>query len=249
MRSILPQRLPTAALEIRGSSHLEGALAGGKGALLISAHIGHPAIMPFILMRLGYRARHVTNSAEGQARYFADRDLRRWPWLSWISGHLMRFPQPPEPLRASLNVRPIYKALERNEAVLVLPDGLGSSRLVTSRVLEATVPISASTLDLARGRGVPVLPAFLLTERLWSPRLTLIIHEPMDLQYSDDREADLKVNADRYALLVEQYVEAYPHLYNLADFTEVLRLSKAPLEIRYAGDYEGALKATDVVDG
>lgn len=198
-RVVLPQRGPIEQLlEVDGLHHLDEAFAQGRGVLLLSAHIGYPVIIDLLLGRMNYKVRRLTNQPWEQADYFAERDLSRWPWLDYIQRHLLRSPALGDPIITSLNLRPIYGLLERNEALVVLADGLATSHLVTSRILEAPMPLSGSTLDLGRVGQVPVLPVFLIRERLSSPRLKLIIQEPLELQYSADREADIQVNADRY---------------------------------------------------
>ena len=238
---ILPQRMRLSDLvEFRGREHLDEALAQGKGALLLSAHLGYAHLIDMFLRRMGYPVRKLTNQPEVQSSYYVDRDLSRWPLLASIANRLIQFPDYDEPLITSLDVRPIYRLLEGNEALVLLADGLGSSRLVSSRLLEVPLLVSSGTLELGRSRGVPLLPAFLVREHLWSPRLKLIIQEPMQLQYTSDRDDDIQVNAGRFAQMLGRYVQAYPYLYEYHDFRELSRLSRASLEDRYSGSFSSA---------
>jgi KDO2-lipid IV(A) lauroyltransferase len=227
-------------VEIQGREHLDAALAGGKGVLLLSAHLGYPHIIDLVLRRMGYEVRHLTGMPEEQASYFTDLDLSRWPWLNWAAGRLLRLPVFVPPFVTSLNVRPLFSFLGGNGALVVLADGLAASRIVTSRVLEVPMPIAASTLELGRARGTPYLPAFLIRKRLSRPRLTLVIHERLEMQYSEDRDADMQVNADSYTRILEAYVLAYPHLYEGFDYRSRFRFTRLDVADRYNAAFDAA---------
>jgi lauroyl/myristoyl acyltransferase len=153
-------------VEIRGREHLDAALAGGKGALLCSAHFGSVSCAFSLLHASGYpltaigrwpwKYRPRTSSAE--ARF----------WELVFARRLMRHRQRPniEPFPGRVQVAAqAAVALRANEVVTVSSDApaLDASRggVVDMPFLGQRAQLAPGVVSLARLTGAPVLMMFI----------------------------------------------------------------------------------------
>jgi KDO2-lipid IV(A) lauroyltransferase len=179
--------------ELEGAEHLERALRGGHGAILLSAHfttleIGARALCARIPMSVMYRP--TKNELLG---YFLNHNRRR---------HLRRaIPRD--------DIRTLISTLGANEPVWYAPDQSyrkkGAEMVPFFGIPAAT---NTATSRLARMTGALVLPYF--PERL--PRTQgyrMIIHPPLDNFPGEDRVVD----AARFNALIEAHVRRVPAQY------------------------------------
>jgi KDO2-lipid IV(A) lauroyltransferase len=116
-------------------------------------------------------------------------------------------------LRTGLNVRSLLAALERNEALVILADGRAARALYPIPVGGVDVYFAPGSVSLARQTGAALLPAFVVDEpeQKGPSTLRLVIHPPLELQVTGDRNADLRANLQQFASVYEQQMRTHPH--------------------------------------
>ena len=181
-------------VEIRGLEHLDAALAGGRGALLVTAHFTPIEIGVCVLE--DYPGT-VSSLYRPQRNAMMD-------WL--ILKGRSRFSSTQVPRD---NVRLLMRLLKRNEAVLYMPDQtyLGNqSAMIPFFGEPATTNVATS--KIAKISGAPVLPYWFRRnsdERTY----TVEIEPPLPSFPTDDALADTK----RLVALLEARIREVPEQY------------------------------------
>ncbi len=150
----LPRVSPEALLarcRFEGTEHLDGALARGRGVLLLTAHLGN-----WELAGLALAARGVPFLAVGRTQSN--------PWVDRRAKELReRFGGVAVPHRGA--VRPVLRALQRGAVVGFLMDQRPrGEEAVSSRFFGRTVATNAGLAAIALRTGSPVLPGFSVRE-------------------------------------------------------------------------------------
>lgn len=105
-------------------------------------------------------------------------------------------------------MKPILSALRRKEAVVMLIDQHSRKESVVTRFFGKPAMTTASAALLARRVGCPVLIAACF--RCEDGRFGGIFSEPIETVLTDDRDADLQTNTQRYVDEIEKYVRMHP---------------------------------------
>jgi KDO2-lipid IV(A) lauroyltransferase len=186
---------------VRGGERIREALAGGRGAILASAHLG--------LWDLGARALaeeglplSVLAGAGGdpRANRYRDRARRRLGIeVLWV-----------EAGRAgALSLLGPLRALERGRVLAILGDRPTGGGLARVRFFGEDADFPLGPAALARASGAPLLPAFVaLDER--TLRYDLTIEPPIEVPRGADRAADHLAATRALARVFERWIRAYP---------------------------------------
>jgi KDO2-lipid IV(A) lauroyltransferase len=203
---------------IEGLDHLDSALAQGKGVILVSAHFGYSrAIKPLLKMR-GYSVSLVGNKAgakigkEYKSRLKKQLGRSRFGRFIFKRLELANLTQEDNDFPAELNVRPLVKALKRNEIIVIMGDGLHAMNFVEFKILDQLLPFPTGWMSIAAETGAAVLPVFVVdsTDKLG---LQLFIEKPLTISKNERIKPDLAAGVECFARLFGSYVERYPHLY------------------------------------
>ena len=204
------------SIPIEGLDHLDAALERERGAILATAHFGHMHIIKPVLRS---RGRPPLKVAAGSR----ERAPRRTRVGSFVYTTLLDLPEGPPSkkwqessgtdLEAGFDIRPLVEALDRNEAVIILVDGHTAQAVHPIEVAGIKISFAPGAVSIARSTGAPVLPTFAVSRpRARGPtNLRLLIDPPLELQATDDHQADVEANLRRFAKAYEQHVRAYPH--------------------------------------
>ncbi|HWR97811.1 MAG TPA: lysophospholipid acyltransferase family protein [Candidatus Methanoperedens sp.] len=181
-------------VEFEGVEHLRAALAGGRGAFILSGHCGNWEL-------LGARlAREVplTSVARAMANPLVGELVERQRQAAGV-----------RTIDARGAVRGILRALQRGEVVGMLLD---QSALRSERVFVPFLGRPAATnfslAMLALKTGAPVLPAFAARDATGRHRVW--ISPPIPVADSGDRAQRIGVSTARYTAAIEKYVRRYP---------------------------------------
>jgi len=143
-------RLTTGALRrlvrLEGREHLDAALAGGHGAILISAHYGNWEIMAPRLVDAGYRISTIARDADDPGVNRILNDLRRGAGQQILP-------------RASAT-RPALACLRRNEVLALLLDQNTLKGGVFVPFFGIPAATAAGPATLALRTGAPLVPIF-----------------------------------------------------------------------------------------
>ncbi|MBI3087706.1 MAG: LPS export ABC transporter periplasmic protein LptC, partial [Candidatus Omnitrophica bacterium] len=180
-------------VEVHGLSHLQHALAKGKGVIAVSAHFGNWELLPAALAGLGF---------EGG-----------------VLARPLRYPEYDAFLKAMRarkgvatydrgSVKDVARALRANQIVGVVPDqDVDSLEGVFVEFFDrpAYTPVGPAALSLMA--GAPIVPCFVVRD---GRRFRVLLEEPIAIERSGDRTQDLIALTQQWSRVVESYIRRYP---------------------------------------
>jgi KDO2-lipid IV(A) lauroyltransferase len=199
-----------------GQRHIDQALAKGKGALILTGHLGNWEMGGVFLILRGYSLMVIT-APDFEVRLHRYRVRLR-------QGHRIKVVTLNDTLASSLS---ILKALKDNELVALLGDRdlLGKGVPVDFFGKRVYFPMGPSLL--ASLSGAPLIPTFVIMDE--KDQYVCLAEAPLELQKTEDREADLAVNTQRIAHLMEKHIRAHPEQwFTFYDFFERHRVRENP---------------------
>jgi lauroyl/myristoyl acyltransferase len=160
----LTKRRVERIIRAEGLENLDRALSKGKGAILLLSHFGSFLLpLPFLGFK-GYKVNQIT----GKQIHSSLLAERGWVWRKKEADKL-----PIMFLQANTFFRPVYKALNNNEILVIAFDGRDSSRWVTTDFLQRKARFSPGPFELARRTGAEILPTFTIREKRGFHKLIL----------------------------------------------------------------------------
>ena len=180
--------------ELRGREHIEAALERGRGAILLTGHLGNWEIAGCRIAAEGYPVSAI-------ARAQRDTDITEYVRRTRETLGM-------KVLHRSVAVRGSLRALRDNEMLGILLDqNAGDDGVFVDFFghLASTAPGAAA---FALTTGAAVLPTFSFRK----PDGTHIIElsEPVPLVNTGDRERDIRENTARYTKIIEERIRAHP---------------------------------------
>jgi lauroyl/myristoyl acyltransferase len=152
-------------VEIRGREHLDAALAGGKGAILCSAHFGSHVGVFSLLHADGYPLTSIARSRRIYQPGLSSAELKFWDlvYARRVLRHRQRPNIEPDPGRVQVAAK-AAAALRANEVVTICSDAppldADRSRTIEMPLLGRQASLLPGVVTLARLTGAPVLMAF-----------------------------------------------------------------------------------------
>jgi KDO2-lipid IV(A) lauroyltransferase len=182
-------------VRVEGEEHLRRALNAGRGAIVISAHIGNWEIaLAYGGCFLGLPVTAIVKR------------MRFGPLDRWLNGQRARFGTRIRYKQQALSE--MMEVMRRKEALAILIDQSKRSEGVPVQFFGAeTVTTSVAAL-LARRYKSPVIPIFCI--RKPDGQLTIQIEPPLELERSGQMRADFQRNAQLMTAVVERMVREYP---------------------------------------
>lgn len=186
----LPAECPLERVRFEGLEHLEAARAHGKGVIIATAHYGNWEILGGALARSGLPL-HVLAQRPSQDAF--DRLFREFRAkvgvATWENA-------------GAASLRPVLRALARNEALGLLVDQHGESQEAIVELFGHPVSAPVGPFFFARRTGAAILPVFCVRQ----PDDTHIVRIEAPLPVSDDPEAD----AQRLYAAYERAIRQHP---------------------------------------
>jgi len=217
-------------ISIEGKEHLDNALSKGRGVLLFQAHFGaFQVVMPAI----GYSG-YKMNQISASATVWKDGSTSRIQKKSFDikAGYEYSLPVRHMSIRSSL--RPVFRALERNEIVGITVDGGGGKKVTPIRFLGRNANFQQGAADMALRTGAEIVPAFIITKKGLKHRL--IIHPPLKVNQAVDRDRNTGRILMDFAAILGRYVYQHPTHYG---YSLYLRKSRAPVDpYPFFSDYD-----------
>lgn len=178
-----------------GWEHLDRALEGGKGALLVGAHLGSWDLAGLALAARGHELYVV---AERQQPAWLDRIARDWREARGV--HLIFMER---------TLKPLFRALARNQLVGMvvdrpLPEGEG----VTVEFFGQMIPWPSGPATLALRTGAQVITGYLV--RTSGGHFKGEIFPPLEFQPCGDKFEDLCRLSQKIVTLQEELIRRYP---------------------------------------
>ena len=183
-------------IEIQGRENLEKALSSGKGALLLSAHLGNWELGAVVLAILGYKINIVAWTHKNKMVNDFFLRQRRSKGVKVI------------PLGAG--IRRTFSALRKNELIGLLGDidynnpEMGITVELFGR--DTVMPKGPAALSLKT--ACPIIPTFMLREG--EGRFKFILEKPIIYNSSQNQRYALAELTQRLAKTLESYIALYP---------------------------------------
>lgn len=184
-----------ALMDVDGLQHLDAALAAGKGAILVGAHLGSVSLTSSLIAANGYTVTAVMEPLEPPAVRDLFAGLRR--------GFGTRvFPAGP---RAA---RELLAALHRNEVLGLIADRdlTGMGPLVEFFGAPTRFPDGPAALSLRT--GAPILVG--VAPRLPDGRFQGVIEPALEVQRTGDTRQDVLALTQAFARRLEYHIGAHP---------------------------------------
>lgn len=195
----LPPERALALLDRRvGDEHLFAALEAGKGAILMTAHLGNWELGGVLLKPLG-----VDLSVVYVRDQFEDVEACR-ALLRRATG-VGEIPIRPQETLSSL---PVLRALRDNRLVALQGDRDFNDKGVPVEFFGQPVPFPTGPFHLALLTGAPLLPSFIVYTT--GQRFTIEVGEPIRLEPTGDRQADVARGLEQWVRVLEAAVRRWP---------------------------------------
>lgn len=189
------------AIPFHGREHLDAALARGKGAIALSAHLGNFFLVGTRLALEGYSTYTLVNQSEnGGFPRLMDR-YRLELGQKTISAR---------PRREA--AQELVQILRRNELAIVIADEYRSGSGIHVPFFNRTVLARRGPATLTLRTGAALVPIYLVRDQ--SGRLTLIAEPEIEPSKSGNIKNDVKENTLQITQWLERVVRAYPDQWN-----------------------------------
>ncbi|HEX7509719.1 MAG TPA: lysophospholipid acyltransferase family protein [Chitinivibrionales bacterium] len=200
----------TFKLHIIGESIIKNAVASGKGALLVGAHMGNWEIAGNLLnRRLGFIVNFAMVDAEKN-------DMRAALAPVFARRRASIIPVNQQPLEFLLSV---VTALRRNEIVCLHADRMAGGRGKQALFFKKPATFPLSPFALAATSGAPIIPFFAVKKGLRSYEIRCF--EPIDVNSCPGADSDERYGAalKKYLAILERMVTENPYeWFNFYDF-------------------------------
>jgi lauroyl/myristoyl acyltransferase len=178
-------------IDARGMENLDAALAQGKGAIVVGAHLGNFSVVAQIGAARGYKISIIAEDIKPPKLYDYVNKMRGRFGLKLIKLH-------------SAQVRTIYHLLRNNEVLALALDRDVTGDGIPTMFFDALTPIPPGAVTLALRTGATVLTG--RVERLPDNTSVILLDKPLEMVYTGDRDLDLKVNMRRVLARLEEYI-------------------------------------------
>nr|MEA2799700.1 Kdo2-lipid lauroyltransferase/acyltransferase [Phenylobacterium sp.] len=182
-------------VEVVGAERLAAIAAGGGPAVFISGHFSSFEIMPAVILHAGvtcqitYRA---TNNPYVDERIRANR---------WRYGVRLFAP------KGTDGARELLRALSRGESVALMNDQKFNGG-VASPLFGVTAHTAPGPSSFALRFGIPLQP--MSVQRIKRARFRVVVHEPIRLADTGDRNADIEAGVRRINAFMEDRIRERP---------------------------------------
>lgn len=182
---------------VRGWRHYHNAMKSGKGALVLTAHMGNWESLPVISAMSSYRVNIVY------------RPLDASPLDRFFETSRSRFGARMIPARRSSRaMRKIVKRLYSGECVAMLMDqSVSYKKGAIVDFFGRTVPTNSGMALIARKTGSPVIPLF---SARTDDGFLLEFGEEIPSMSTGDKTRDVEINTQAYNDAIESFIRRYP---------------------------------------
>lgn len=220
---------------VEGLERLDAALAQGKGAMLVFAHLGaNQMVMPALGHR-GYRMCQMSAPPTVWTDIFAGRmqsPMReRGRHLRWELEQSL----PVTHLNVFGSMKPVFTHLKAGEILGLALDGGGGKDRMALPFLGREICLSPGAVRIAARAGCPVLPVLMLRTPAGPSRM--VIEKPLALVAGRESAESLAANLEMLVARLEDWTAAQPdHYLNYLVWRRVLALQGQPPLLIAAGE-------------
>lgn len=186
-----------------GAEHVDALAASNRGAIFVTAHIGHWDMASRQMAKRLVRHAHVVREEEVDPK--AQEFVREMIKVGGATGFTTHFATGDPRLGIIL-----ADALRRGEYVALQGDRpRAGSRTVPSTLFGRPMPLPAGPAVLARATGVPLIPVFSFREGRLHYRV--VVRDPIVVSPTADRATAIQEATQRLAADIEWAIKTRPH--------------------------------------
>lgn len=184
-------------VRLEGTDYLDQALRQGKGVVAISAHLGNFTLMAIRLAKEGYPLSIVT-------KYSKNPKIVKFLTSYADTVGIESIPDKPRVACVAQSL----KALKENRILMVHIDLNAPTTEAWVDFFGYLVPTYKGPVVFSSRTGAPIVPIFSI--RNADQRHQVIIHPPLDLNVTEDKQQDINTNTARITKIVEAMIQEYP---------------------------------------
>ena len=177
-----------------GKAHIDGALAQGNGAIILTGHFGN---WELLAANLAEQVAPLTPVARRLRSRRLNALVCNWRVAAGYST-----------IDRDNAARGILRCLKRNELIGVLADVDTSVEGVFVNFFGRLAYTPYSPVAIALKTGAPVLPTFIIRQPDDSHHV--VVEPPLNLTRTGDRDEDFLINTQMFTEIIESYVRRYP---------------------------------------
>ncbi|MFH1594212.1 MAG: lysophospholipid acyltransferase family protein [Candidatus Omnitrophota bacterium] len=183
-----------ANISIEGKENIDKAMAGGKGAILLTAHIGNWELAGAIIARFGYPVYAIAlDHADKRLNdFFLEQRMRAGVKIIPIGAHL----------------KSCFRVLKNNGLLGILGDRDFSNHGIKANFFGKETILPKGPAFFSLRTGAPIIP--LSVVRVENDAFRVFFHEPLESVNTGDNEDDIKRFIKRYISVIEGYIRSYP---------------------------------------
>ena len=181
-------------ITVEGHEHLDRAIANGQSAIILTGHFGNWELLGAWLAQNGYPLKVVATSA------YDPRLDRMIVETRNQAGYIT--------IKRSKATRDIIRGIRQGYCIGILIDLDTKVEGVFVRFFNRWAHTAIGPLVLAEKYGVKIVPVFMRLKKDLTYHIE--IQDPLQLQFTEDKERDLFVNAQKCSNVCEQIIRRYP---------------------------------------
>ena len=198
--------------EYEGLEHVEAAQKEGRGVMLMHGHLGNCQMLMPGMGHKGYKLHQVASRNPPEKFPGAIMAIPNWIRRRAYDIKLSyKETLPAHYLYTDGSMRKVLTSLKENGMLAAAVDGREGAQWIETDFLKQRALFLTGTLNLVRMVRPVVLPTFVVRQK--DDRHKLIIHPPMEFEFTDNKEEDIVRNTRKFLALFEEYVEQYPTQY------------------------------------
>ena len=183
-----------------GEENLVNALAGGKGVICVTPHLGNWELGGYVLASKGYPINILTLQENSRYLFRYEEKLRKK-----VRIHTIMIDPKEKP---NLAILEIARRLRRNEIVAMVADRIYEGQGVEIDFFGQSTLFPTGAVQLALETGAIIIPVFVILKqkmRYWG-----IIGEPIPIRMNADREEAVNQGVQEIAKKFEEMISRYP---------------------------------------
>jgi Kdo2-lipid IVA lauroyltransferase/acyltransferase len=199
------QPVPVDAVTV-GQEHIFKLQAEGRGAVVVTGHLGFWQIAPILMQRKSYPPLTMAMAEEPNAGT-----------AEWEQQFREKF-RIVYTTRSPFATLELASVLRRGELVGMQMDRVAGGPHIHVDFCGAPAPFPIGPATLARATGAPLLPTFIIADADRT-HCTFHVEAPIEVPRTRDRDADVRAATEKVVAVYERYVRRYPEQwFNFFDF-------------------------------
>ncbi|MFH1189419.1 MAG: lysophospholipid acyltransferase family protein [Candidatus Omnitrophota bacterium] len=181
-------------VKVEGTRYIDEALSAGRGAILLSAHIGNWELGAAVTSMLGYPISAVVLTHKNKR-------------INDFFTHQRRMGNV-KPIEMGASLKACYKALRNNELLALLGDRDFNKSGIPVDFFGKTAMIPKGPATLSYRLGAPIVPVFLVREP--DDTFRFFIEKPIAYSAGPDEEAAVRELTVKCTRTIELWIGRYP---------------------------------------